>query len=166
MATDRDREQRIAIGIGLIQAGHSIRFAGAQVGIPRATLHEAYMRYLGPDAPDKELERKRAEERILALSAAVAEGTLSRMAQEIDQADHRTVTAWHSVAAQTLGKLRMWGGTNREDGGTTDRLAQLVDALGSQGYEATLSVRPARGHADITAEVTHETPSPTGDDHP
>lgn len=145
MADNTDRERRIAEGIGLIAAGTTERDAAAAVGLPKTTLHRRYVQHLGPDAPNKDEDRKRADESIMATAYLVAHRSLVRMADELDQADHRGLTAFADTASRVLGRLRGWDkGIQRDDGVGADRLSALVSALAGSGMEAHVHIVPSR----------------------
>lgn len=135
-----DRESAIATGVGLIASGQPIRKASAEVGIPRATLHEAYIRTLGPDAPDAEERRKSADQRIMASAYCVAEQALGRMASEIDGAEHKTVTAWAEVSSRVLSRMRGWDNNRGGQSDLSPRWANALSSLLEQGG-ATLTVK-------------------------
>jgi hypothetical protein len=135
--------EKLAEGIGLIAAGNSYSWVAEQTGIARSTLFDAYQRYLGPNAPNKDEQRKATDERILAGAAAVAESTLRKMAARLEQGvDDRTLTAWHSVATQSYGKLRGWDkGVQTDD--TANQFAQVVDKiLSNGGASLNLTITP------------------------
>lgn len=144
--TKEEREQAIATGVGLIRAGAPIRAASAEVGIPRATLHEAYIRVLGPDAPDAAEQRKRADERIMATAYRVAEGTLGRMAAELDDAEHKTVTAWADVSSKVLSRLRGWDAKSAGGSDIAPRwLSAISNVLEHGGATLTVTLEPNAG---------------------
>jgi hypothetical protein len=134
---------KIAQGVGLIASGtESMRDAADLVGIPYSTLRLAYIRTLGPNAPNKDEQRKAADERIMANAYAVAEGTLGRMADEIDQADHRSLVAFADASSRVLGRLRGWDkGVQTDD--TANQFAQVVDKiLSNGGASLNLTITP------------------------
>jgi hypothetical protein len=133
---------KIAQGVGLIASGTPERDAAALVGIPKTTLRRNYLKTLGPNAPNKDEQRKAADERIMANAYAVAESTLGRMADEVDQADHRTLTAWADSSSRVLGRLRGWDkGVQTDD--TANQFAQVVDKiLSNGGASLNLTITP------------------------
>ena len=149
-ASEPGREEKLSAAIGLVDAGHSLRHASALTGIPRATIHENYLKYLGPDAPDKDAARKATDERILAGAACIAEATLGEMANRIAEgkADNATITAWHSVSAKTYGRLRGWDRDGvRDDAQHVDRWGELLGRVLDQGG-ATMTVKLERNSDD------------------
>jgi hypothetical protein len=134
---------KLAKGVGLIASGTaSIRDAADLTGVPYSTIRRAYLRTLGPDAPNKDEARKAADERIMANAYAVAEGTLGRMADEVDQADHRSLVAFADASSRVLGRLRGWDkGVQTDD--TANQFAQVVDKiLSNGGASLNLTITP------------------------
>ena len=121
----------IARGVPEEQAAHA-------VCVPRSTLRRRYLETLGPNAPNKDEARKAADERIMANAYAVAEQTLGRMADEVDDADAKTLTAWADASSRVLSRLRGWDRGIPGDA-PTDRFAAVIERVLAQGG-ATLSV--------------------------
>ena len=149
---------KLAEGIGLIAAGNSYRWVETETGVPIGTLHRAYLRHLGPNAPNKDEQRKALDERILARAGGIAEATLAHMAKRMEQGDvdDKTITAWHSVSAQSYGKLRGWDRGLTGDA-PTDRFASVIERVLNAGG-ATLSVaitphEPQHVVVDVTADT-------------
>lgn len=143
MATNPDREAAIGEGIGLVKAGHSLRAAAELVGVPTSTLHRAYHLILGPDAPNRVEERKRADERLLATAYAVADQALGRMASEIGHAEHRTVTAWAEVSSRIVGRIRGWDAKSAQGSEIAPRWLQaLSGVLENGGATLTVTLEP------------------------
>jgi len=143
---EADRTTKLAAAVGMIEAGLPYRWAQAETGLPLSTIHAAYQKYLGPNAPDKDAQRKATDERILAGSAAVAEATLAHMAERIERAqvDNQTLTSWHAVSAKTYGRLRGWDRDGvRDDAQHVDRWGELLGRVLEQGG-ATMTVKLER----------------------
>jgi len=146
MPLDPEREARLTTAVGLIEAGHSFRWVEECTGIPASTIHYSWKKHLGPDAPDKDAQRKAADERLLAGSAAVAEATMAHMAARLEQnqVDNATLTAWHAVSAKTYGRLRGWDRDGvRDDAQHVDRWGELLGRVLDQGG-ATMTVKLER----------------------
>lgn len=145
-----DRERAIAEGVGMIERGHSVTWASQQSGVPRVTLWERHRKLLGPNAPNREERFRAAETRIEALAVEVANKGLERMASEIETAEHKTVTAWTSVARDTLSKKRRW--ERQEEQGAGAGLEKAIHRLGEHG-DVTLTVR-RRSESEEAIDVT------------
>jgi hypothetical protein len=134
----------IAKGVGLIAAGHSVRWVQETTGIPKSTLHDAYLKHLGPDAADKDEQRRLLDERITARAGAIAELTTALMAQRLEDGNYnnRDLTAWHEAAIKSYGKLRGWDkGVQTDD--TANQFAQVVDKiLSNGGASLNLTITP------------------------
>jgi len=142
---------KLAEGIGLIAAGNSYRWVENETGIPIGTLHAAYLRHLGPNAPNKDEQRKALDERILARAGGIAEATLAHMAERLEQGqvDDRTITAWHEASAKSYGKLRGWDRGLQGDA-PTDRFASVIERVLSQGGASlTVSLTPIEPASEI-----------------
>ena len=138
-----DRESLIAEGVGLIAAGEPVAKAALQVGIPKSTLHDAYLRVLGPDAPDAHDLRRKADERIMATAYCVAEQVLGRMADEASDADHKTVTAWAEVSSKVLARMRGWDAKASSSSEIAPRwLGALSQVLEQGGATLTVTLEP------------------------
>lgn len=150
-----ERQTAVAEGLGLVEQGHSYRYAAREVGLSPSWLWEKHRKLLGPNAPGRE-ERLRAQEaRIEGLAAEVATRGLERMADEIDTAEHKTVTAWTSVARDTLSKKRRW--ERQEEQGAGAGLERALSRLGQQG-DVTLTLRQRGEGESVEAEELDVTP--------
>lgn len=142
---DPDRESRIALGISKVMQGMPMLTAAEEVDIPRTTLLRRYQQLLGPDAPNRDEERKRADERILATAYAAAERGLFRILGEMDNADRKELVGLTALASNTIARLRGWDAKNKntDDTGNVGRLTQLLGSLSENNLEATLSIKRA-----------------------
>ncbi len=155
---DPEREARVALGVGLIAAGETERAAARIAQVPQTSLHRAYHKALGPDAPNRTDALKAARARIQASAYAVAEQTIGRMADEVEHADHGTLRSWADSATKALARLEGWGGGEHGEGAqnTGARLAAALERLASG--KVTLTMEPARA-GDDAVDVT-----PSGDE--
>lgn len=129
----QERQRTLTTAVGLVQQGMTFRQAAEATGIARSTLWEAWQSLVGPDAVDRDERRKQADESLMAGSYAVATAGLARMAQEINQVDHRTLTGWVGMASNNVSRLRGWdrGGLGEHQPG--EQIANVLERLADLG---------------------------------
>ncbi len=126
----KERQQAIAEGIALIGAGNSERYASRAVGVPKTTLHDAYLRVRSATSDQ---ERETLDQELIGyaiVNASLAAQELGRRLSDpprLAKISERDLNVIYGVHVDKLALKRRW--SRPEDQGAEGWLGQLAQGL-------------------------------------
>ena len=141
-----NKEDKRALAVGLMAAGHSGTAVSKELGVPPSTLYRNYHHLLGPGNGDRVKQRKDSEARIEASASAVAESALAGMAQDLEaKGDRMSPTdkaKYFGAANKALERSRTRNAGLNEGG--ENQWAKIFEAMGPEGGSIKVDVEPRK----------------------